>query len=106
MIDYAKVEWVKGICQSLKPEDLPKHYVDFYDLVARRCHQLTGNQDPNKTSWPIMAACAERLHAMEERIAKLEAERTTSTTALSVAVDVPAVEEPRKRVKSGQLIGA
>lgn len=98
MDDMTKIRFARALIHKEKADDLPKFYADFYDLVTRRCGELISQPGgPPKTEWPVIAACAEFFHRLDERIKALEAKPepesngkvpTASIQPESVHVDV------------------
>ena len=97
MDDMVKVRFARALIHKDKADDLPKFYVDFYDLVTRRCGELISQPGgPAKIEWPMIAACAEFFHRLDERIKVLEHQPecngkvpTATVQSASVHMEVP-----------------
>lgn len=93
MHDVFQGEWARRLCHTDKKDDLAKHYLRFYELCARRHHDLTSNSDPGRAVWGVIAGAADEFKRMEDRIAALEAKLAEKAEEVE--------SEPETEVKRG-----
>lgn len=71
MDDEARRNFARGLCGSLKPEDVDDIYVTVYDHLCDKWHSLLGNRACTRNEWAMVAMLAEALKERDDKIAAL-----------------------------------